>query len=105
MDTNRRMALFEAFLVWLMPQQGASRDAMVNDVAVALSVASGELMVTLKVFGHDMTLVNYWAGYEAAVRASAAARNAGFEEVAQEFEEMAKLFNESIAWWNVQGVQ
>ena len=39
MDTNASMARFEALLEWLVPQQGEWRDAMLNDVVVALSVA------------------------------------------------------------------
>ena len=70
-----------------------------NDVAVALSVASGELTMTFKAFGHDMEVVNYWVGYEAAVRVVASVRTAGFPEVAADVEELAKLFHEAIKAW------
>lgn len=101
MDTNASIARFEAFFEWLVPQQGAWRDATLNDVAVTLSVASGELTMTFKAFGHDMEVVNYWAGYEAAVRVVASVRTAGFPEVAEELEALAKLFHESIDVWKV----
>ena len=99
MDTNTSMVRFEALLEWLVPQQGEWRDAMLNDVVVALSVASGELTMTFKAFGHDIEVVNYWAGYEAAVRAVASVRAAGFPEVAAKFEELAKVFGEAIEAW------
>ena len=57
---------------------------------------AGDLKATFKVFGHEVELINYWAGYEAAVRAVASVRAAGFPEVAAEFEELAKLFDEAI---------
>ncbi len=101
METKNSIAIFETFLGWLEPQQGAWRDATLKDVVVALSVASGELTMTVQVFGHEFVVVNYWAGHEAAVRASVAVREAGFPEVAAELEKLAKLFNESIEYWQV----
>lgn len=99
METKKTLALFETFLGWLVPQQGAWRDATLNDVAIALSVASGDLTMTVKLLGHEFVVVNYWAGHEAALRASVAVREAGFPEVAAELEELVRLFKESMEDW------
>lgn len=104
MDVRENEAQLNAFFEWLLPQQGAWRDGILNDILFACSVVRGNETMMVEMFERQVEVSNFWDGYAAAGRAAASVHRMGFPEVAADLAALAKVFEDRIHLLKMSGV-